>query len=152
MPFRLHGEPTPEKIGHPLDYYRQRDIRLDCRGDLRIHPGCHIAQEVMIITAGHDPRWSHYGRLTYRPVHVDEGAFIYNKAILFDCHIGKCAIVRPGTVVASRDVPPYTIVEGNPAQIVARWDHGCKAWYWLPEPEDIPLRQVLQREENWKDV
>lgn len=144
MPFRLHGEPTPEKIGHPLDYFRQRDIRLDCRGDLKIHPGCHIAQEVMIITCGHDPRNTHYGRLTYRPVHIADKAFIYNRAILFDCHIGEGAIVRPGTVVASRDVPSYTIVEGNPAAIVAEWDNSLGMWDWLLFPVPITPRQIRE--------
>ena len=54
MPLRVWGDwQNEEKTGHDIEYYRQRDTQLDCRGDLRISPQAHVAHEVHIITAGH---------------------------------------------------------------------------------------------------
>jgi len=137
MGLKLIGTATEEKIGHPLDYYRQRDISLDCRGDLQIHPGCHLAQDVKIITAGHNPDPRKQMDVRYRPVHIGNKAFIYNHAILYNCLIGEGAIVRPGTVVASRIVRPWTIVEGNPAVEIAEYDHKQDKWNYYYLPHDL---------------
>jgi UDP-2-acetamido-3-amino-2,3-dideoxy-glucuronate N-acetyltransferase len=54
------------------------------------------------------------------PTKVDRGASIGSGAtILCDVTIGEGAIVGSGSVV-TRDVPPYTIVAGNPAKIIRR--------------------------------
>ena len=135
MGLKIRGTPTPEKTGHPLEYFRQRDIAIDCRGDLRISPLCHLAQEVMIITAGHSPMPGHAMEVTFRPVHIEAKAFIYNRVILYNCIIGEGAIVRPGTVVASRVVRPWTIVEGNPAVEIAHlWGGG---WIYHQRPHQL---------------
>jgi len=44
-----------------------------------------------------------------------------NATILKNVTIGKAAIVAAGSVV-TKDVPPYTIVAGNPARIVRSLD------------------------------
>ncbi len=41
--------------------------------------------------------------------------------------IGKHAVVAGGSVV-TKNVPPYTVVGGNPAKILKQYNHGTKQW------------------------
>lgn len=55
-----------------------------------------------------------------KPVHIKRGAWIaINVVILPGVTIGENAIVATGSVV-NRDVPPHTIVAGNPARVIKR--------------------------------
>ncbi len=57
------------------------------------------------------------------PTVVKKGASIGSGAtILCNVTIGEKAIVGSGSVV-TKDVPPYTIVAGNPARTIRRIDH-----------------------------
>jgi UDP-2-acetamido-3-amino-2,3-dideoxy-glucuronate N-acetyltransferase len=57
------------------------------------------------------------------PTVVEQGASVGSGAtILCNVTIGERAIVGSGSVV-TRDVPPYTIVAGNPARIIRRISH-----------------------------
>lgn len=56
------------------------------------------------------------------PTRIDSGASIgANATIVCGITVGECAMVAAGSVVA-KDVPPYTLVMGNPARAVARID------------------------------
>lgn len=74
-----------------------------------------------------------------RPVVVDDYAWIGSDAVLYNCHVGEGAVVAVGSVVRSRDVPPWTMVEGNPARIIARYDHERGGWIYLDESEPLPM-------------
>ncbi len=55
----------------------------------------------------------------YRPIAIDDYAWIGSRAtILAGVTIGRGAVVMAGAVV-SRDVPPYAVVGGVPAQVVS---------------------------------
>ncbi len=52
-------------------------------------------------------------------VHIDEDCWIGTGAIILsNCHIGRGAVVAAGAVV-TKDVPPYAVVAGVPARIIA---------------------------------
>ena len=104
-------------IGHEPEYYLDRQVQIDGRGEVHISPSSNWGVGIMVITASHDP--NAFGRIVYRPVIVKDGAWICSGAILYNCIIGFGAIVAVGTVVRSRDVPDWTMVEGNPARIIA---------------------------------
>ena len=74
-----------------------------------------INDGVTILTASHDlndPAW----RVFTRSVQIDDYAWIaQNATILPGVHIGRGAVVGAGAVV-SKDVKPYAVVVGNPAQ------------------------------------
>jgi len=50
-----------------------------------------------------------------------------NAVVTAGTRIGKHAIVAGGSVV-TKDVPPYTIVGGNPARILKRYNFDSKEW------------------------
>jgi galactoside O-acetyltransferase len=59
--------------------------------------------------------WTHVER---QPVTIESKAWIgFNVIILKGVTIGEGAIVGAGSVV-TKDVPPYTIVGGNPARVI----------------------------------
>ena len=52
------------------------------------------------------------------PVRIGDKAWIgFNAIILKGVTVGEGAIVAAGAVV-TKDVPPYTIVAGNPARVI----------------------------------
>lgn len=66
--------------------------------------------------------WQHgrkeWGAVKVAPVRIDDKAWIgFNAIILKGVTIGEGAIVAAGAVV-TKDVPPYTIVGGNPAVVI----------------------------------
>lgn len=77
-----------------------------------------------------------------RPAGVRIGDFAWigmNCSILKGVDIGECAIVSAGSVV-KESVPPFSVVEGNPARIVHVFE---------PEkalPEDYPLEKISAEE------
>lgn len=56
--------------------------------------------------------------ITAQGISVDDGAWIGGGAIILDgVRIGRNAVVGAGAVV-TKDVPPYSVVVGNPARVV----------------------------------
>lgn len=80
-----------------------------------------LAGECLVIA--HSNPYSHFQNITparVSPVIIKKGAWICVRAsILPGVTVGENAIVSAGSVVDS-DVPPSSIVAGNPAKIVAR--------------------------------
>lgn len=127
-------------IGHPVKYYQDREIEIDCRGPLHISPLSNWGIGVRVITASHDP--DNFGDVVLRPVVVEAGAWVCSYAILYNCTIGANAIVALGSVVRSRDVPAGTMVEGNPARIIAWRTFG--KWEYLPEQIELKGKKNVE--------
>jgi maltose O-acetyltransferase len=119
-------------IGHPANYYIDRDVIFDGRGEVHISPLSQWGVSIIVITASHDP--NNFSEVVYRPVVVKDGAWICSCSLLYNCTVGTGAIVAAGSVVRSRDVPDWTMVEGNPARIIAHCVNGT--WVYC---DDIPL-------------
>ena len=70
----------------------------------------------------HQNVFSHDVRCSGRPIQIDKGAFVAAFCTLYNCHIEEGAVVAVGSVVRSQTVKAYTIVAGNPARVIARWN------------------------------
>lgn len=75
------------------------------------------------------------------PVTIEDGAFIgMNCLILKGVTIGQNSIVGAGSIV-SRDVPPYVIVAGNPAQVIKVLTHDMDHRLSIPFETQISERR-----------
>jgi acetyltransferase-like isoleucine patch superfamily enzyme len=124
-------------IGHPVKYFTDREIELDCRGPLHISPLSHWGIGVKVVTASHEP--GNMSIVKYLPVTVEAGAWICSYAVLYNCRIGENAIVALGAVVRSRNVPDGTMVEGNPARVIARLVND--KWEYIDYPIQLEAKK-----------
>lgn len=101
---------------------------------IKIGNNVNIAMCVQMMTGGHNIRTDSNFELILRPVIIDDHAVIFASAIIVGAHIGRAAVVMPGSVV-TKDVPPYAIVSGVPAKVIGTREprveptYRC-AWHW----------------------
>ncbi|MEO1996151.1 MAG: WcaF family extracellular polysaccharide biosynthesis acetyltransferase [Planctomycetaceae bacterium] len=91
----------------------------DCYNVAPIHIGSHatVSQRAFLCTASHDPADPHM-RLTSAPIKIGDQAWICAEAFVSPgVVIGKGAVAAARAVV-TRDVAPWTIVGGNPAEVI----------------------------------
>jgi acetyltransferase-like isoleucine patch superfamily enzyme len=92
-----------------------RGTYLDGRAPLVIGNNVNISHGALVQTLTHDPRSAEFAVLA-KPVVIADHAWIGARALVCPgVTIGEGAVVGAGAVVA-RDVPPWTIVAGNPAR------------------------------------
>lgn len=67
-------------------------------------------------------------KVTTKPIKIEDETWIgANSVITAGVTIGKHCVVAAGSVV-TKDVPPYSIVVGNPARIIKRYNFDTKTW------------------------
>ena len=88
-------------------------------GGLDIADDVMIGPNVSIITAGHPLEASRRHAVTIgKPIAIEKGVWIAAGAtILGGVTLGENSVVAAGSVV-TRDVPPHTLVGGNPARVI----------------------------------
>jgi len=126
---KILGEWDSNKVSwlDPEWFYTRQIDMLDFRGDLRIKSNQDIlfGRHIRIITASHEfIKDGFSGELQIRRCWIDHHAFIGSYALLYNCVIGHNSIVSVGSVVSSMVVPPWTMVEGNPAKITRKYTEG----------------------------
>lgn len=95
------------------------DVRIY---DNNNHPISPKAREKMSLNGFSNDNWAWYHSVS-SPVVIEDNVWIGQySSILKGVTIGKGAIVATRAVV-TKDVPPYTIVAGNPAKVVKKIDY-----------------------------
>jgi acetyltransferase-like isoleucine patch superfamily enzyme len=115
------------------------DVVIACCGQIAIAHRVLIADRVFIGDTYHEYRDA--GRAVMdqglhdpRPVSIGSGAFLgVSSAVLPGVTVGEGAYVGAHAVVV-RDVPAHTVVVGNPARAVRRWD----GTVWVEASESGP--------------
>ncbi|MFY0255816.1 acyltransferase [Chitinophaga sp. 30R24] len=65
---------------------------------------------------------------TIAPIQIDDDCWIgANSVITAGVHIGKHSVVAGGSVV-TKNVPPYSVVAGNPAKVIRRYQESTGVW------------------------
>lgn len=102
---------------------RNSTVQIGClfagvgMADLRIGDNVAIAYRTTLILGSHDVQSPGFEAVV-APITIGDYVFIgANVTVLSGLTIGEGAIVAAGTVV-SKDVPPYTIVGGNPMKMI----------------------------------
>ena len=113
----------------------EQNVHIVCQSRISIGDNVSITGNCAIVDTTHpyqdvrDP--TKIGdRILDEPSFVDigEGSFIgYASIILPNVRIGKYCVIGAHSVVTT-DVPEYSVVAGNPARVVRRYDAATGAW------------------------
>jgi acetyltransferase-like isoleucine patch superfamily enzyme len=91
---------------------------LDARGGLTIGKNVNFSSEVMIWTAQHDWRDPMFGTI-FKPVVIGDYTWLGPRCIILPgVTVGEGSVIAAGAVV-TKDIAPYTVVAGVPAQKIA---------------------------------
>ena len=99
------------------------------RGTVRIGNDCEIKKGCKILSHSAVESVLHPGVPSQRGYTViEDSVFIgMNAIILSNVNVGSNSIVGAGAVV-TKNVPPYSIVAGNPARVIKRFDTSTNVW------------------------
>lgn len=86
-----------------------------------IEDGVFVGHGVMTINDLFPPSRKRTGTPDWKPTLIKKGAVIGSGATLLPVTVGEYSVVAAGSVV-TKDVPPYTLVAGNPAKVVKNLD------------------------------
>lgn len=110
-------------------------------GDLEIGDYCITAPNVYIGDVDHDYRnditkpMLLRGSTDHRKMVIEESCWIaFNAVVTGPITLGRGSVVGANSVV-NRDVPPFSVVAGNPAKIVKMYDPLTKDWVSVKSPE-----------------
>jgi len=122
------GEYDPAKVsGLEPQWFWDRQIGLiDFRGDLqmRCNQSITFGFRVNILTASHDLKQGGVGEMVLKRCWIEKGVFVGSLALLYDCWLQDHCVVSAGSVVRGMIIPPYCMVEGNPAKIIKEYIDG----------------------------
>lgn len=104
---------------------------------IKIGKNCDISNKVTFVTGTHeiDPLGVRMaGEETVKPISIGDGVWIgINSTILPGVTIGDKVIIAAGSVV-TKNVDNYTIVGGNPAIPIKKYDMIAKNWINVKKP------------------
>ena len=108
---------------------------LDARGGLTIGKNVNFSSEVMIWTAQHDWRDPKFGTV-FEQVVIGDYVWLGPRCIILPgVTVGEGAVIAAGAVV-TKDVEPYAMVGGVPAQKIAERSKGLN---YNPSEQPIPF-------------
>jgi acetyltransferase-like isoleucine patch superfamily enzyme len=115
--FHLVGKPEYLSIGESV--FVAKTVEFACHEKIEVGNYVVINDHVKILAATHDlsdPAWP----MLRRPIKIGNYAWIATSAIILPgVTIGEGAVIGAGAVV-SKDVPPFAIAAGNPAQLLQK--------------------------------
>lgn len=112
--------------------YTRIGLRNTIIGPVQIGNNVILAQNVVLSGLNHNyedvSQPIHLQGVNVDPIIVEEGAWIgANSVITAGVKIGRHSIIGGGSVV-TRNVPPFSVVAGNPARIIKVYDVNQRIW------------------------
>lgn len=104
---------------------------VDCRDQVTIEKDVFAGHDIMILTGSHD--YEQFGEARKisgisKPVTIKEGAWLGTRCIILPgVTVGEHSVVGAGAIV-TKDVEPYTVVAGNPARVIKKYNKETKEW------------------------
>ena len=113
---QILGKPKPVNIGKRC--FIQQCCTFFGRGGITIGNDVFVGPKVNLITINHDLDPDNRSATYGRPIVIEDKVWIgIGATILPGIKIGYGAVIGAGSVV-TKEVPPMTIVAGNPARII----------------------------------
>lgn len=122
----------PWNIGNPRNTFFAEDVSINPgfvskgKGKLTVGAHVHMGEQITVITDNHN--FKHPECLPYDPIRVigdvtiGECVWIGDRVIILPgITVGDGAILAAGAII-TRDVPPMSIVGGNPAKVIGQRD------------------------------
>jgi acetyltransferase-like isoleucine patch superfamily enzyme len=128
-----HGEPT---LIVEDECFIGRRAHISAKNLIHLERGVMIAASVLIEDNSHEfsdvTRPIRYQGLTEGGrIHIGQGCWIGQGAVIVcnrgELKLGRNCVVGANTVV-TRSAPPYSVLVGNPARIVKRYDPTTMSW------------------------
>ncbi|MFC0187328.1 acyltransferase [Fictibacillus aquaticus] len=117
---------NPEKITVGSHVYIGPEAYISARGGVTIQDGVIIGPRLSVLTSNH--RYDGAEMLPYdggvylKPVTIEKNVWIGAHVLLCPgVTVGEGSVVAMGSVV-TKDVPPYSIIGGNPAKVIKTRD------------------------------
>ena len=110
-----------------------RFFHVACLGEIAIGEDVLMADHVFIADTYHgyedaDTPVIHQPMAAPKPVRIERGAFLGVRSVVLqgvtvgeNAYVGACAVV-------TKDVPPHSVVVGNPARVIRRYDADAGEW------------------------
>jgi glycosyltransferase involved in cell wall biosynthesis/acetyltransferase-like isoleucine patch superfamily enzyme len=92
-------------------------VDLYTLGRIKLHPRCTVAQGAYLCTGTHDMTDPIYP-LVVGDIEIGEEAFVGVRALIMPGVIVHEGGIVGGGAVVTKDVPPWTVVAGNPAKVI----------------------------------
>lgn len=108
--------------------YLGRDLTIHCGASVSIGDDVMGSDRLLITDLQHVPGAGGARLDEPRPVRIEDGVFLGTGAIVLPgVTVGARSLVAAGAVVA-QDVPPNSVVAGNPARVVRHYDRATAGW------------------------
>lgn len=115
------------------NFHATRNFTVQCANKVTIGNDVLVASDVFMIDYNHglNPLTRSYMNNSLEVstgIVVEDGVWIGNNVIILGgVTIGKKSVIAAGAVV-TKDVPEYTIVAGNPAKVIKKYNFINKQW------------------------
>jgi acetyltransferase-like isoleucine patch superfamily enzyme len=120
------GQWDQSKVGgiSPQWFWDRKIDLIDFRGDLRFSEinSITFGFRIKVLTASHDMGTGTIGPTVFKRVWVRGPVFVGTGALLYNCELQPRSVVACGAVVRNMTVESGTMVEGNPARVIKRYE------------------------------